>query len=236
MLHAHVRTLVRRNDWGEWAITPAGREALTESGAQLAGTQVRRGVPQGMSLRERLRVHGSAWRYGWRRSPVLAACAAAFAVAAGVAGGFVGVAGHSSSPLQYGRVGRLEDGRALQHAGGRPHGAYTVANRRRRLSRGLVRGTQRPLRAITPLVRRTRSRLLEAAVGTGRLGPAAIGQAASNRSGASGGPSLRYNCVRRASSAARRAALGRRALAGSRCSQSASGARGSTLAKASAGS
>lgn len=106
MLHAHVHSLVRRTDWGEWAITAHGREAVAVS----AGERVL-SAPRELAHRGR----GGGWHYGWQGAMVVAACVIACAVIAGVPGRFGASAGRTAAQVPAQQAATLATGHRSRH-------------------------------------------------------------------------------------------------------------------------
>ena len=183
LLDAHLHGLVVRNDWGEWAISARGRDALTTV------------VDEQLASHRRVHANGrpaqqsgaQSWRRGPRRAVLVSAAAAVCGVLVGVA---IGLANSSGGPAQ--APGNQE----AQAFAGRHERAFVVGGVHG--THGLTRAEER----LEPALVRERELRLDSRGRLGHSTPFAILEARVVRGGARGAASattVRVASVRRVS-------------------------------------
>ncbi len=161
LLDAHLHGLVIRNDWGEWAISSRGREALA-TGHESLGSR-----PRVTVARTSTRSHSDIWQRVPRRSIAVGASAVVCGLAAGVAIGFVNSAGGPApSPVNQ-RSERFLAAHGRHFVRGRVRSTRGSASTARRFQRTFIAARQLRSFPRTSLRRSYASAIFEPRLGRG---------------------------------------------------------------------
>ncbi len=185
MLHAHVSGLVVRNDWGEWAITDEGLEAI--------------GFGTTQPSQDHPRIRKAGWRISWQRGALVAVCAAACLAVAVAVGGFGSSSSRPTEPSRSRVVGPPRAARIEARIDAASQTTHTVVTPGRHVERRLVTAGGARARAKPSLLPRSRARIIDVLAGEGvggvRFGasPAAVRVTLDALMGANGGAYFQRN-------------------------------------------